>query len=177
MPDVGPRERKPRSKARRLASDQRVDGGRRGPSPPAYFVWGWYGLAVPLPDEEVKVFPFDETVSDIERVLNRPDAVQLAVEAHFFSQATLGRLRDLLAGSRMPAAGVRPEPARVILRRRPLLQQQFVAVVDDEHRECAVSPSVNVRRQFRGHANAPIASIHQDDQLSSWLDRAHTSLG
>jgi hypothetical protein len=79
-------------------------------------------LAVPLTDEQVKVFRLDETVSDIERVLNRTDAMQLAVEPHFFSQAPMGRSRDGLAGSRMTAAGVRPEAARVILRQRPLLQ-------------------------------------------------------
>jgi hypothetical protein len=33
----------------------------------------------------VKVFPLDETVSDIERVLNRADAMQRAVEPHFVS--------------------------------------------------------------------------------------------
>jgi hypothetical protein len=70
----------------------------------------------------VQVFPLDETVSDIQRVLHRTDALQLAGEPHFLSQAPFGRSRDLLAGSRMTAAGVRPETTRVIFRRRPLLQ-------------------------------------------------------
>lgn len=87
-----------------------------------YFIYGWRGLAVPLTDEQMKVFPLDETVSDIECVLNCADAMQRAVEPHFFSQPPVGGSRHLLAGSRMTAAGVRPETARVILRRRPLLK-------------------------------------------------------
>jgi hypothetical protein len=75
-----------------------------------------------LPDEQVQVFPLDQAVSDIERVLNRTDTMQLAVEPHFLSQAPFGRSRHSLAGTRMTAAGVRPEAARVILRRRPLLK-------------------------------------------------------
>jgi len=70
----------------------------------------------------MKVFALEETVSDIERVLHRTDAIQLAAEPHFFSQAALGRSRDVLAGSRMTAAGVRPETTGVILRRRPFLK-------------------------------------------------------
>jgi hypothetical protein len=70
----------------------------------------------------MKVFPLGETVSNIERVLNRTDAMQGAREPHFFLQAPLGRSRDVLAGSRMTAARVRPETAGVILRRRPLLK-------------------------------------------------------
>jgi hypothetical protein len=126
-----------------------------------------------LPDEQVKVFPLEETVSDIERVLNRADATQRAVESHLFSQPPVGGSRHLLAGSRMTAARVRPETARVILRRRSLLKQQFVAVVDHKHRQCAMPPSVNVRRHFRSNPDAPITSIHQDDLLSLWLNAAH----
>jgi hypothetical protein len=70
----------------------------------------------------MQVFPLDQAVSDIERVLNRTDAMELAGEPHFLSQASFGRSRHSLAGTRMTAAGVRQETARVILRRRPLLK-------------------------------------------------------
>ena len=63
-----------------------------------------------------------KTVPDIYRVLNRTEAMQPAGEPHFLLQASFRRLRDSLAGSRMTAAGVRPETARVIFRRRPLLK-------------------------------------------------------
>jgi len=113
-----------------------------------------------LPDEEMKVLPLDETVSHLERVLNRTDAKQIAIEPHFFVQAPVRRSRDVLPGTWMTAARVRPETARVILHWRPLLKQQFVAVVEDEHRKGAVPPSMNVRLHFLGKPDAPILFIH-----------------
>jgi hypothetical protein len=59
VPDVRPRQREPRRKSRGLRHDQIVDLGNRTPSPPAYFVCGWYRLTVPLPDEYVQVLSLD----------------------------------------------------------------------------------------------------------------------
>src|SRR6201999_4191013 len=103
-----PYQREPRRKSRGLRSEQRVDRSRCTPAPAAHFVRGWYGLSVPLPDEQMKVFPLDETVSDIQRVLNGTDAVQRAVESHLLTQTPFGRPRDVLSGTRMTATGVRP---------------------------------------------------------------------
>jgi hypothetical protein len=83
-----------------LRSDQLVDGGRGTPSHVGNFVCGWCRLAVPSPEEQVKVFPLDETVSDIERVLNCTDAMQRTPSPVASAVWPLGRLARPVADDR-----------------------------------------------------------------------------
>src|SRR5262249_55579280 len=76
------------------------------------------------------------------------------------------RRRDgALARTRMAAAGVRPEPARMIFAPVALLQQEAALVVDHEDRERAVQEPAAMHGLLAAGADRAVAFVDQDQLL------------
>src|SRR5215213_2794805 len=93
-------------------------------------------------DENVIELPFDQFVIELRSVNETRMRPELAIEVHLFSQPPAGSRLGRLAGARLPATGVRPEPARVILRLGPLLKQKPPQRVEHEYRKSSVQPAL-----------------------------------
>ena len=65
----------------------------------------------------------------------------------------------------MAAAGVRPQQARVVLRRIALLEQQFAGRVSHQHRNGAVLEAALMRIELAGGADLDVVGIDQDDRV------------
>src|SRR5579872_1676881 len=73
----------------------------------------------------------------------------------------------------MPAAGIRPQPARVILLRIALLQQHASLVVDQEDREGAMQEALSMGCELGGNPHRTVLLIDQDQRLVGSLGRFH----
>src|SRR5262245_61615092 len=71
------------------------------------------------------------------------------------------RIRYRFTGSGVCAAGIRPQAARVILRRSPTLQEQATARIEDQDGDGSMQQAARVRINLFARAELPIAFIHQ----------------
>ena len=89
-------------------------------------------LSVELTDEDMIEFVLDQSITDIHVVGERVTAGEVAIESHFLRQPPMGRFDGTFSRSRMAAARVRPEAARVIFVGCAALQQQSAGAVEHE---------------------------------------------
>src|SRR5262249_19796299 len=90
---------------------------------------------------------------------------QVAGDAELLVEAPARRGDGALARTRMPAARIRPQPARVIFLRIALLQPDPPAIVNDEDRERPVKPPGTMHRGLAGLARGGVAFVDQDEVL------------
>src|SRR5436305_1904585 len=92
------------------------------------------------------------------------------------SSARAARRRNgPLPRARMPAAGVRPQPARMVFARIALLQQDAAAIIEHEDRERAMQAALAMDRLLGGGAERAVALVDQDQGLVSPLRCLHWS--
>jgi hypothetical protein len=116
-----------------------------------------------LPQSMVELGPITGKKSKPERIAH----AELLVET-----ATGGR-HGPLARTRMPAARIRPQPARMVFARVSLLQQDAAAPVDQEDRERAMQQALLMDRQLGRGSRGPVAFIDQDQGLVRPFRRVH----
>src|SRR5258708_32995637 len=87
--------------------------------------------------------------------------------------AAAGGRHGSLAWPRMPAARIRPQPARMVFARVPLLEKNSSPVVHHEDRERAMQEALEMDVLFGGGAQGPVAFIDQDQRLVGPFRRLH----
>lgn len=75
----------------------------------------------------------DQPVFEIRPVRERAARREGDADSHLFPKSPLGRLSHVFARSRMPAARVRPEAARVVFPLGALLKQHAPLVIADKN--------------------------------------------
>src|SRR5690606_1848627 len=99
-------------------------------------------------------------------VLELVEELERAREAELLLEPPRQRVLHRLAPARVRAARVRPVVRPERLRRRALLQQQLVAAVEDEDRECTVQHArAGMTLALRLRADLPIELIDEDKLL------------
>ena len=100
------------------------------------------------------------------RVAEGEHPPQLAPHPEFLPQPPAGSVVECLAPTGMPAAGVGPEAAEVVLRRGALLEQEFAAGTEEHDREGPVQEAtVAVSGELLGEADLAILLVDEDDLL------------
>src|ERR1700751_2261121 len=87
------------------------------------------------------------------------------VDPELFLESPPRRRACALAGPRMSAARIRPQPARMIFARAAPLQEDPPLLVDDEDRECAMQQPGAVDGVLAGGADRAVSFIDQDQRL------------
>lgn len=104
-------------------------------------------LAVVAPDKDVQEFPFGQIAGRIVGIVRkRCNLTQLRLKPKLFAESPHSRIRRRLPRARMPAAGVRPEAAEVILGGCTPLKKQLIETIEDEYRERAMQQAAILMR-------------------------------
>src|SRR5262249_10932679 len=88
-----------------------------------------------------------------------------AGKSHLLQEPSQCGVGGCLVRQRMAAAGIGPEPARVILRRIAPLQKKLAVRVAHQHRDRAMSQSALMRIELAGGADLHIVGIDQDHRI------------
>src|SRR5712691_83227 len=117
------------------------------------------------PEIDVNEFVLVHAVVELGPVAREEAKRQIAGDAEFLVEPPARRRDGSLARARMPAAGIRPQSARVIFFRIALLQENPTAVVDDEDRESAMQQARAVNGGLAAGAGGAVALVDQDQLL------------
>jgi hypothetical protein len=111
----------------------------------------------------------DEPVRELGPVYEGMRFLQGAAESQLILKAAMcGRL-DSLSGPRMAAAGIRPEPGRVILMRRAPLQEHAAIGMEYEDGECAMEEPAPMRFHLLQGSYFFIFGIDKNDVIHSMV--------
>ena len=128
---------------------------------------GRVGLRLGLESSEIDVdeLVFVHAVAELGLVAGEKAERQLARHPQLFSEPAARRDQGAFARARMAAAGVRPQPARVIFFRTALLQHDPSLVVHHEDRERAVQQAAAVNGGLAAGAGGAVVLVDQDELL------------
>lgn len=110
-----------------------------------------------------------ETIVECGLVLDDPQPLERAIEAHFLAEAPLCGRRDRLSGPRMSAAGIGPQAARVVLGRGPLLQKLTSRRIPDDDREGAMPKPTAMRVDLLRRSDLAILGVDKNELLNHRL--------
>src|SRR5262245_19348931 len=117
------------------------------------------------PEIDVDEFVLLPAVVEFCAVTREKSERQVAGHAQLLVEPPPRRRDGALAGAWMSAAGIRPQPARVIFFRIALLQQDPPALVDHEDRERAVQEPGAVDGGLAARPGGAVALVDQDQFL------------
>lgn len=115
--------------------------------------------------EHVHDLVLAQSIVEVRAIMQGSESGERARYAHFLFEPPRRRRGDIFARPRMPATGVRPEPARVIFIGRSLLEQHAPRAIPDEDRKCAMQSACPVRIELLGNANLSVGRIDQNNEL------------
>src|SRR6266568_415119 len=126
-------------------------------------------LAGQAPEEHIDVFVLLHAVIEIGAIAAEESERQCRGDAELLMQPPAGRRDRALARTRMAAAGVRPQSARVIFLAVALLQHDLSLRISEEDREGAMQETLAVDQVLAVGADGMVAFVNQDQLLVSHL--------
>ena len=114
-------------------------------------------------DENVHHLVLPQFVADRRMVLEPSGEAERCCNSHFLFKTTPGSGEGGLAGTRMTAAGIAPQAARMILRCAASLQQHSAGAVEDEHRNGTVPHIPPVGDELSRGTERPVLGVNEDD--------------
>ena len=121
-------------------------------------------------EEDVNDFVFGEAVGQSGAVARAEGVTQLGTRAEFFAEAAACRRKCALTRARVTAAGIRPQPAGVILGATALLEQHAAIGLDEEDGKRPVPQARLVHRPFFRAADGAVAPVHEDQVFAHAFD-------
>lgn len=113
----------------------------------------------------------DEAIGQCCAVLGPEGIPQRGDRPQFLAEPAAGGLQRRLARPRMSAAGIRPEPGRMVFEPAAALQQQPSLSVDEEDGKCPMAEALPVDPGLTGLADRAIAGINKNQLFAHGFSR------
>ena len=166
-PQLSVGEREPCRETMRILLQFAIQTGRCHPPPVHHFTGIGLRIVVAYADEDVIELVLGNPRIEFRPIEKTENVIQGVTESHLLLQPADSRSEWGFPWTGVGTAGVRPQSARMILFRGPLLKQHVTRPVEDEDRNRTVKPPFPMSELLGDRADLVVESIDQNDDFLS----------